>query len=146
MIEEFRLVIGNAIGVGGDSVAFGAIVLNEGGPANKEVRHLRATFNYGKKKKIIDDNPSDGIEFFPVEKKNKHVPRAEDMDNNSVPIGAIQKILEHENRTTTEIYLHSIGRTEQEAISVFERATQNSHTDSHTAEKTMGHPHTAHMN
>lgn len=68
------------------------------------------------------------------------------MDNNSVPIGAIQKILGHENRTTTEIYLHSIGRTEQEAISVFERATQNSHTDSHTAEKTMGHPHTVHLN
>ncbi|GKT10641.1 site-specific integrase [Desulforhabdus sp. TSK] len=248
--------------------------------ANKDLRHLRATFNYGKKKKIIDDNPSDGIEFFPVERKIKHVPRAEEiekvisfaepdtqdylrtindtmarvgeinrltwddvnleeryivlytrkkrgghltprkvpmtqrlyeilkrrqssrdkshpwvfcnryvdqktgkqivgqfqyrktiiktlckkagvenftyhalrhsgasiMDNNSVPIGAIQKILGHENRTTTEIYLHSIGRTEQEAISVFERATQNSHTDSHTAEKTMGHPHTAHLN
>jgi integrase len=55
------------------------------------------------------------------------------MDNNNVPIGAIQKILGHENRTTTEIYLHSIGNAEKEAISIFEKASKNnnSHTDSH---------------
>lgn len=46
------------------------------------------------------------------------------MDNANVPIGAIQKILGHENRTTTEIYLHSIGELEREAIAVFEKVSQ----------------------
>ena len=54
------------------------------------------------------------------------------MDNNNVPIGAIQRILGHENRSTTEIYLHSIGFIEREAMAAYERATQNSHTNSHT--------------
>jgi hypothetical protein len=31
------------------------------------------------------------------------------MDSENVPIGSIQRILGHENRTTTEIYLHSIS-------------------------------------
>ena len=54
------------------------------------------------------------------------------MDGNNVPIGAIQRILAHENRKTTEIYLHSIGDLEREAIAVFEHARENSQTDSHT--------------
>jgi integrase len=55
------------------------------------------------------------------------------MDNNNVPIGAIQRILGHENRETTEIYLHSIGRAEREAITVFEQARAKSHMKAHTA-------------
>ncbi len=54
------------------------------------------------------------------------------MDCNNVPIAAIQRILGHENRTTTEIYLHGIGDMERAAIAVYEHARQNSHTDSHT--------------
>ena len=54
------------------------------------------------------------------------------MDGNNVPIGVIQRILGHENRKTTEIYLHSIGEMERDAIVVFERARKKSHTDSHT--------------
>ena len=38
------------------------------------------------------------------------------MDGNNVPIGAIQKILGHENRKTTETYLHCIGDAERYAI------------------------------
>jgi len=53
------------------------------------------------------------------------------MDACNVPIGSIQRILSHENRTTTEIYLHSIGESERAAIAVFEKARQKSHTDSH---------------
>ena len=53
------------------------------------------------------------------------------MDACNVPIGSIQRILGHENRTTTEIYLHSIGESERAAIAVFEKARQKSHTDSH---------------
>ena len=58
------------------------------------------------------------------------------MDRNNVPIGAIQRILGHENRSTTEIYLHSIGDAEREAMAVLERASNVSgtvsYTDSHT--------------
>jgi integrase len=237
--------------------------------ANKEIRYLRSTFNFGKKKRFIAQNPVDGIDFLPVEKRIKYVPPPQDidkviavadsdtqdylwviretmgrvseinrltwedvdfqqryvilytrkkkgghltprkvpmteklfdvlfrryeerdqfkpwmfwheyissktgercvgqfqerkkfmktlckkagvqyfrfhalrhsgasvMDACNVPIGSIQRILGHENRTTTEIYLHSIGDSEREAIAVFERARQNSHTDSHMNEK-----------
>ena len=54
------------------------------------------------------------------------------MANQNVPIGAIQKILGHENRTTTKIYLHNIGNIEREAMVTYEEATKKSHTDSHT--------------
>lgn len=62
------------------------------------------------------------------------------MDNNNVHIGAIQRILGHENRSTTEIYLHSLGMAEREAISIYERARQKSHTESHT-DKEKGDSH-----
>ncbi len=54
------------------------------------------------------------------------------MDNNNVPIVAIQEILGHENRTTTEIYLHSVSGAARHAITCYEAARKNSHTDSHT--------------
>jgi len=53
------------------------------------------------------------------------------MESFNVPIGAIQRILGHENRTTTEIYLHSIGDSERQAMAIYEHARQKSHTDSH---------------
>ncbi len=56
------------------------------------------------------------------------------LDNANVNIGSIQRILGHENRTTTEIYLHSIGESEREAMKVFEAISENSHTDSHTSQ------------
>jgi integrase len=57
------------------------------------------------------------------------------MDDKNVPLGAIQKILGHENRKTTELYLHSIGDSEREAMAVYEQARENSHTNSHTGTK-----------
>jgi integrase len=59
------------------------------------------------------------------------------LDRAKVPIGSIQRLLGHENRTTTEIYLHSMGEAEREAVEVYERACQEphlekSHTQSHT--------------
>jgi integrase len=48
--------------------------------ANREIRYLRATFNFLKRKKFIPDNPVEGIEFFPEEKKLKYVPIPEDVD------------------------------------------------------------------
>jgi integrase len=66
---------------------------------------------------------------------------ASTLDNANVNIGAIQRLLGHENRSTTEIYLHSIGEAEREAMRVFEKMTRgedshtNSHTDSHIVKK-----------
>ena len=50
------------------------------------------------------------------------------MDKSDVPIGAIQRILGHQNRSTTEIYLHSLDDAERDAIAVFEQAQKKSHT------------------
>jgi len=47
--------------------------------ANKELQYLRALFNYGVKRKLIDRNPTEGIEFFPVEKRKKYVPSKDDV-------------------------------------------------------------------
>ena len=237
--------------------------------ANKEIRYLRATFNFGIKKKYISDNPAKDVDFFPVVKRVKYVPPAADIDNviseanadtqdylwviretmarvseinrlawddiniemryvilytrkkkgghftprrvpmteklyeilsrryadrdpekpwifwhryysrkkgkwvegpyqdrkvimkslcekagvryfrfhplrhsgasimenNNVSIGTIQRVLGHENRSTTEIYLHSIGNVERDAMAVYERERQKSHTDSHMQQK-----------
>ena len=54
------------------------------------------------------------------------------MDNSGVPIGSIQRILGHEQRSSTEIHLQSIGESERQAMAVFEEASKNSHTNSHT--------------
>jgi len=48
--------------------------------ANKEIRYLKAIFNFAKKWKWIKENPVDGIPLVPVEKRLKHVPKPEDID------------------------------------------------------------------
>lgn len=58
------------------------------------------------------------------------------LDGDNVPIGSIQRILGHENRSTTEIYLHSIGDSEREAINILNDHFEDfSHTKSHTNKK-----------
>lgn len=47
--------------------------------ANKDLRYLRAMFNYGINKELISNNPTKGIAFLPVEKKKKYVPPKEDV-------------------------------------------------------------------
>ena len=49
--------------------------------ANKELRYLRATFNFGINKGIIiTHNPVCGIYFLPVEKRIKYIPPMKDID------------------------------------------------------------------
>ena len=62
------------------------------------------------------------------------------MDQANVRIGDIQRILGHEKRSTTDIYLHSIGESERSAVRVLEQEMLNvlhqiSHTESHTEKK-----------
>ncbi|MGA1791594.1 MAG: tyrosine-type recombinase/integrase [bacterium] len=63
------------------------------------------------------------------------------LDRALTPIRAIQRILGHENRSTTEIYLHSIGEAARDAMRIFDREIgKNPHTDSHTERKEdLGH-------
>jgi transposase-like protein len=42
--------------------------------ANKDLRYLRATFNFGIKQGLIKTNPSHGLEFMPVDRKLKYFP------------------------------------------------------------------------
>jgi integrase len=45
------------------------------------------------------------------------------LDQNRVPTSTIQKILGHEDRRTTEIYLHSLNEEERLAMAKFEQST-----------------------
>ena len=59
------------------------------------------------------------------------------LDSKNVNIGSIQRILGHENRTTTEIYLHSFGVSEREAMDILdletnEQVEEKPHTKPHT--------------
>jgi integrase len=50
------------------------------------------------------------------------------LEQSGVPVGSIQRLLGHENRTTTELYLHSIGDSERRAIEVLGgNFSENSH-------------------
>ncbi len=73
-----------------------------------------------------------GVQYF-----NFHALRhagASLMENNGVPLGSIQRILGHESQRTTEIYLHTLGKAEKEAMELFEQVsnTKVSHGLSHS--------------
>jgi integrase len=54
------------------------------------------------------------------------------LENNNVPVGVIQKVLGHENRSTTEIYLHNLGISDREAMALLEQSCRKkSHTQHH---------------
>jgi integrase len=55
------------------------------------------------------------------------------MDSVNVPLGSIQRILGHEHRSTTEIYLHSLGELEREAMAIYEQVSGGSVPVSHNS-------------
>ena len=59
---------------------------------------------------------------------------ASTLDNANVNIGSVQRLLGHENRRTTELYLHSLKGGEREEMRIYEEVIRNSHTDSHMDE------------
>lgn len=60
------------------------------------------------------------------------------LDNAGVGIGSIQRILGHEHRTTTEIYLQSIGEAERQAMEIFETVCEEKVTQQMTQRKNEG--------
>ena len=54
------------------------------------------------------------------------------MDYHNVPESSIQRTLGHTDGRTTEIYLHSLGQAEREAVQVLESVRKKSHTKSRT--------------
>ncbi len=48
--------------------------------ANKEIRYLKATGNWGINEELISANPVKGIAFFPEGNKPKYLPPADDID------------------------------------------------------------------
>ncbi|MGA1841859.1 MAG: tyrosine-type recombinase/integrase [bacterium] len=63
------------------------------------------------------------------------------LDRANVGLGAIQRILGHENRSTTEIYLHSIGEAEHAAMAIYERECEKLHPKSHPDENAGSRHH-----
>jgi hypothetical protein len=55
-----------------------------------------------------------------------HYSGASVVEKANVAVRIILRILGHEKRTTTEIYLYSIGQSEREAMVVFERGSRKS--------------------
>jgi len=97
--------------------------------SRKQGKHVEGPYDDRKKimKKLCKDAKVRYFRFHPIRHSGASI-----MDGNNVPLGAIQRILGHENRRTTEIYLHSIGDLEKQAMAVFEQAREKSHMDSHT--------------
>ena len=58
------------------------------------------------------------------------------LEQANVPIGSTQRILGQKHRSTTELYLHSIGDSERDAMDVLNARFETfSHTESHTNKK-----------
>ena len=75
--------------------------------ANKEVSCLRALFNFGKKRKWITENPTDGIDFVPDGKKVRYVP----------PLENIEKVMALANEEQQD-YLWTIRDTMARSVEV----------------------------
>lgn len=89
--------------------------------ANKEIRCLRATFNYGISQELITSNPAKGAKFLPVEKKAKRVPTPAELD---------QVIAEADQ--DTQDYLHTIRDTMARVGEINRLTWEDVNLDNHT--------------
>jgi len=48
--------------------------------ANKNLRFIKALFNYGIERDMISENPSAKMKYFPIEKKKKYIPSSLDVE------------------------------------------------------------------
>lgn len=75
---------------------------------------------YGERKKLMSTLcDKAGVKYFRYHAL-RHL-TASILDDLGIPIGVIQRILGHKNRRTTEIYLHSIGEAERDAMKKLEK-------------------------
>ena len=90
---------------------------------------------YAERKKIMKTLcEKTGVKYFRYHALRHY--GASMLDSAKVPIGSIQRILGHENRATTEIYLHSVGEGERHAMDILDDGFKTfSHMDSHTDKK-----------
>ena len=48
--------------------------------ANKELRHLKALFNWGLKNELIESNPAANVAMMRIEKKSKRIPTQDEVN------------------------------------------------------------------
>jgi hypothetical protein len=58
-----------------------------------------------------------------------------------MPLRSIQRILGHEHRSTSEIYLHSLGELEREAMAIYEQVSGGSARVPHNSHMTGTNSH-----
>jgi integrase len=94
--------------------------------SRKQGTHVEGPYGDRKKimKKLCHDAKVKYFRFHPIRHSGASI-----MADSNVPIGVIQRILGHENSKTTEIYLHSMGEAERDAMRTFEKARQEPHTN-----------------
>jgi len=80
-----------------------SVAANSRTSANKELRFIRALFNWGRKEGIWEENPAFGIELYSVDPKPRYVP----------PYSHIEKVLsvaKEEQRNYLLVLLHTMAR------------------------------------
>lgn len=69
------------------------------------------------------------------------------LEQSNVPVGTVQKLLGHEDISTTQIYLQTLSGSERQAVEILEAQIRKSHTDSHTESNgAVTEPHKSYVN
>jgi len=71
--------------------------------ANKQIRLIRALFNFGLKENLVAENPVDGIKPYPAQRSRRYVPPVEDVD-------AVMALARPEQKLYLTIIQHTVAR------------------------------------
>lgn len=74
--------------------------------ANKHLRHIKALYNHGVKRKWFQFNPAVGIEMFGVPRKKKYIPPPED-------IAKVLGLAKEEQRNYLLVVCHTLARVRE---------------------------------